>query len=63
MIAGLASVAISLGVVGLRRRFVAVLLTSLSFVACMTFLAVGFFAAIAPLLVTIRQMLPPERRR
>ena len=62
MIAGLASVAISLGVVGLRQRPAAVVLMSLSFVACMAFWAVGFFAAIAPLLVTIRQVLPPEKR-
>ncbi len=61
-LAGFVSIAVSLAVVGLRRRIVAVVLATLSFVGCIVILAGGIFASVAPLLVAIRDMLPPEER-
>ena len=62
VLAALFSVAISLAAIRLRRRFASVLITSLSFVGCVVFLAGGMFSSIAPLLVAIRDMLPPDQR-
>ncbi len=59
-VAGLVSVAISLTAIGLRRRFAAIMVTSLSFVVCVVFLACGILSSILPLLMAIRDMLPPE---
>ena len=61
-VAGLVSIGVSVALIGLRRRFAAVMLTSASFVICVIFLAGGFFSSIAPLLVAIRDMLPPESK-
>ncbi len=61
-LAGLVSVAVSVAVIGLRRRFAAVVFTSASFVICIVFLAGGILSSILPLLVAIRDMLPPEQR-
>ncbi|MCS7468875.1 hypothetical protein NZK35_19660 [Stieleria sp. ICT_E10.1] len=60
--AGFVSVAVSLAVFGLRRRLIAVVVTSVAFVSCVVFLAGGIFSAIAPLLVAVRDMLPPDQK-
>jgi hypothetical protein len=60
--AGVASLVVSLAVIGLRQRFASVLIATASFSLCILFLAGGMFASIAPLLVAIRAMLPPEQR-
>ena len=62
LLAGLLSIGLSLFAACFRQRFVAVLLTSVSFVSCMVFLCGGLFASIAPLLVAIRNTLPPEQQ-
>ena len=57
--AGCISLAISVAVIGLRRRIASVLVASVSFAGCIVFLAGSIFASSAPLLMAIRYMLPP----
>ena len=61
-VAAMVSIAVSIGVVGLRRRPAASVVTSVSFVICTIFLAAGIRSSILPLLIAIRERLPPESR-
>lgn len=61
-VAAMISVAVSIAVVGLRRRLSATVVTSVSFVICIIFLAAGILSSILPLLIAIRDQLPPESR-
>lgn len=62
MLAGAVSVMVSVGAMGLRRRFAGIVVATMSFVGSIMFLAGGVFSSIAPLLAAIRAMLPPENR-
>jgi hypothetical protein len=58
--AGLVSVLVSSAAMALRGRFAGIAITTISFVSCIVFLAGGIYSSIAPLLVAVRDMLPPE---
>lgn len=60
LIAGLVSVLVSFAAMGLRERFAGSLITTISFVCGIVFVAGGIFSSIAPLLAAVRNMLPPE---
>jgi len=62
LIGGSIAITVSLIAIGFRRRFVAVGLSSLSFLLGVVFLVGGIFSSIVPLLKMIRDMLPPESR-
>lgn len=62
LLAGAVSIAVSLAAVGLRRRIGGIVVVTVSFVSSIVFLAGGVFSSIAPLLVAIRNMLPPAEQ-
>jgi hypothetical protein len=59
---GLASVVCTLTAALFRRRFAAIVVSTLSFLGVIVVLSGGIFSSIAPLLAAVRDMLPPEQR-
>lgn len=62
MLAVAVSLVLSTLAVMIRKRFVAIVVVTLSFVSCVIFLTVGMIAAFIPLLVAIRDSLPPAEQ-
>lgn len=62
LLAGAGSIAVSLAAMGLRRRVSGIVVVTVSFVSGIIFLAGGTFSSIAPLLLAIRNMLPPAEQ-
>jgi hypothetical protein len=60
LLGGLLSMLVSLMMVAFRKRLIAIVIASISFFGCAIFLCGALFSSIAPLLVAIRDMLPPE---
>lgn len=62
LLAEFISIGVSFCSACIRKHFSAVLITSVSFFAGIIFLGGGMLSSIAPLLVAIRDTLPPEQR-